>query len=104
MKTTEVMVVRVYLTEGGGELKRLMGYLHDESKVQGVTVFRAITGFGKSGRVHSSTFMDLSLDLPVVVEFFDLPAKAEAIIEKLNETVEPGHIVFWRAQVNNTIE
>lgn len=98
------MVVRVYLTESGGELNKLMAYLHDESKVQGVTVFRAITGFGKSGRVHSSTFMDLSLDLPVVVEFFDLPAKAETIIAKLNETVEPGHIVFWRAHVNDSIE
>ena len=99
MKTTGVTLVRVYMTESNG-LKNLLGYLHDESQVWGVTVFRGITGFGKSGHVHSSALLDLSLDLPVVVEFFDAPDKVKAILEKLNTWIEPGHIVSWSAQVN----
>lgn len=100
MKAVEVTVVRVYINEGSGKLKSLMKYLHDESKVHGVTVFRGITGFGKSGRFHSSTLMDMSLDLPVVIEFFESPDRAEAIIEHLNSELEPGHIVFWNARMN----
>ncbi len=100
MKAERVTVVRVYLTEASGKLKSLLNYLHDESKVHGVTVFRGITGFGKSGRYHSSTLVDMSLDLPVVIEFFESPDRATAIIEYLNTQVEPGHIVYWDAQMN----
>jgi PII-like signaling protein len=100
MKAEEVTVVRVYLTEASGMLKSLLNYLHDESKVHGVTVFRGITGFGKSGRYHSSTLMDMSLDLPVVIEFFESPDRATAIIRHLSDRVEPGHIVYWNARMN----
>ncbi len=104
MTSMRVTVVRVYLTEAGGQLKELMTYLHDESKVHGVTVFRGITGFGKSGRYHSSTLMDMSLDLPVVIEFFESPERAAAIIEHLNTQLEPGHIVFWNARMNGSVD
>jgi PII-like signaling protein len=100
MTSTDVTVVRIYLTEAEGGLKQLLGKLHDEEKVRGVTVFRGISGFGKSGKVHSSSLLDLSMDLPVVVEFFDEPAKVEAILGRLGETIEPGHIVRWSAQIN----
>ena len=100
MNAAEVTVVRVYLTEASGMLKSLLNYLHDESKVHGVTVFRGITGFGQSGRYHSSTLMDMSLDLPLVIEFFESPDRAAVIIEYLNTRVEPGHIVFWNALMN----
>lgn len=99
MKSSPVTMVRVYLTEGNG-LKGLLKYLHDQSKVRGVTVFRGITGFGKSGTVHSSSLLDVSLDLPVVVEFFDVPEKAREILRHLNTLMEPGHIVTWPAEIN----
>jgi PII-like signaling protein len=100
MNGSEVTMVRVYLTEAGGRLKGLLAKLHDEEKVRGVTVFRGISGFGKSGKVHSSTLLDLSMDLPVVVEFFDAPEKVETILQHLATTFEPGHIVSWSARVN----
>ncbi len=99
MNSTSVTMVRVYLTEHKS-CKTLLQYLHDESRVRGVTVFRGITGFGRSGHVHSSTLIDMSLDLPVVVEFFDTPGKVAAILKHVNTLVGPGHIVTWPAQVN----
>lgn len=99
MKTIAVTMARVYLTESQG-LKSLIKYLHDESRVRGVTVFRGISGFGRSGTVHSSTLLDMSLDLPVVVEFFDVPDKAAEVLRHVNTLVEPGHIVTWAAQIN----
>jgi len=100
MKMTEVTLVRVYLTEADKRLEPLLFRLHDQEKVRGVTVFRGISGFGKSGAVHSSSLLDLSLDLPVVVEFFDTPEKVNAILEHLETIIEPGHLVSWNAQVN----
>ena len=95
MNTLDVVFVRIYLTEGEGLMEKLLQRLHDEEKVQGVTVFRGISGFGKSGKVHSSSLLDMSLDLPLVLEFFDVPEKVNDILEHIRKDVEPGHIVSW---------
>jgi uncharacterized protein len=100
MKHSDVTMVRVYLTESEKQLKVLLARLHDEEKVRGVTVFRGISGFGRSGAVHSSTLLDLSLDLPVVIEFFDAPDKVRRILNHLKDLLPPGHVVSWSAQVN----
>ena len=97
MNKLEVTCVRVYLTEEEGRMEALLRCLHDEEKVQGVTVFRGISGFGKSGKMHASSLLDMSLDLPLVIEFFDAPEKVNNILEHLGKQVEPGHIVSWQA-------
>lgn len=104
MKMTEVTMVRIYLSEKGGQLDNLIKRLHDWEKVRGVSVFRAITGYGENGKVHTTSFTALSLDLPLVVEFFDEPGKVEKIIEHLNDTVKPRHIVKWNVWVNKSEE
>lgn len=95
-----VTMVRIYLTEADAQLKPLLKQLHDEEQVKGVTAFRGIAGFGASGQLHSSSLLDLSLDLPVVVEFFDAPEKVEKILQHLSADIKPGHIVHWSADVN----
>jgi len=102
MNETEVTMVRIYLHEAKAHMEELLAYLHDESKVHGVTVFRGITGFGNSGQYHSSKLMDLSLDLPVVIEFYDDSEKVQNIINYLNTIIKPGHIVYWPAKINLT--
>jgi PII-like signaling protein len=100
MNTIEVTFVRIYLTEEKGKKHALIERLHDEEKVRGVTVFRGISGFGKSGHVHSSSLLDMSLDLPVIIEFFDEPGKAALILEHLSTVIEPGHMVSWSARLH----
>ncbi|MDH5181247.1 MAG: DUF190 domain-containing protein [Gammaproteobacteria bacterium] len=100
MNSAEVTMVRIYLTEGEGQLSSLLKRLHDWEKIRGVTVFRGISGYGESGVFHGTNVLDLSMDLPIVVEFFDEPAKVETILEHLNTFINPGHIVTWQANVN----
>ena len=100
MKYGDVTLVRIYLTESEGLLKQLLAKLHDEEKVRGVTVFRGTSGFGRSGKMHSASLLDLSFDLPVVIEFFDEPAKVRRILSHLKTLLAPGHVVSWPAQVN----
>lgn len=100
MNEMDVTMVRIYLHEAESQMKPLLAFLHDESKVRGVTVFRGITGFGASGEYHSSTLIDVSLDLPLVIEFYDEPDKVTSIIQKLDERIKPGHIAWWPAKIN----
>lgn len=95
----KVTMVRVYITEADSLLEPLMGYLHDDAQVKGVTVFRAVTGFGKSGEIHSSSLIDLSFDLPLTIEFFDEPLRISIILEQLKKWVEPGHVICWDAEL-----
>ena len=94
----DVTVVRVYLTEHEGKLPELLATLHDDLKVGGLTVFRAVTGYGDSRRWHSSKFLDLSLNLPIVIEFFDEPARARAALQRLAQFCKPGHVIEWPAR------
>lgn len=100
MKHSKVTMVRIYLTEAEKRMQPVLARLHDEEKVRGVTVFRGIAGFGRSGVMHSSSLLDLSLDLPVVIEFFDEPDKVRRILGHLNDIIPPGHVVTWSATVN----
>lgn len=99
MSKIEARMVRVYLTESDHGLKRLLTCLHDELGVCGVTVMRGILGYGASGVVHSASLVDLSVDLPLVLEFFDVPEKAERAIARIAELVAPGHVVSWSVTV-----
>ena len=100
MKTVDVLMVRIYITESSHLLKTIVTYLRQEAKIRGVTVFRAISGFGESGN-HTSSLVDLSLDLPLTLEFFDDDKnKIEKALEHLNSLVKPEHIVLWEAKAN----
>ena len=92
-------MVRVYLSESDHGLKPLLKCLHEELGVLGATVTRGVAGFGASGVVHSAGLVDLSTDLPLVLEFFDRPDRARVAIERIKDFVEPGHVVSWSVNV-----
>ena len=97
MSPKPVTMVRIYLTEGEHLLDELVRRLHDEEQVCGLTVFRGISGFGRKGHYHGASLVDLSFDLPLVVEFFEEPEQASRIIEHLTDVIESDHIVSWSA-------
>jgi PII-like signaling protein len=74
-------------------LRGRLKLLHDEEKVSGVTVLQGIAGFGPDGKIHTAYLLDLSLDMPLIVEFYGEPARMEAVIQKMNLP----HIVTWPA-------
>ena len=100
MKQSEVTLVRIYCSEAGHQHQKIIDMLHQDHRVAGVTAFRGIAGFGKSGHIHEAGLLDISLDLPVIIEFFDRPDKVADVLPLLNEMVGPGHIVSWSAQAN----
>ena len=95
----KVTVVRVYLSEGEHLQQPLLKRLHDIERVRGVTVFRGISGFGESGRIRGAGLLDLSLDLPVVVEFYDAPEVIERVLAHLQDILPQGHVLRFSAEL-----
>jgi uncharacterized protein len=65
----------------------------------GATVYRAIMGFGASSRIHTDRFLELSLDLPIVVECVETEEKIEAILPEIDAIIGGGLITLERANV-----
>ena len=93
----KVTVARIYVTEGRHIHEKVFQQLHDDHKVMGVTVYRGVTGFGKSGETHASALLDLSFDLPVVVEFFDTAENVKAALDAIGDLIAPGHVLTFPA-------
>ena len=100
MKRIKVIVVRICLTESEHMTQTIIDYLKEEIKIRGITVFRAISGYGKTGN-HPASWVDLSLDLPITIEFFDHENKINSALEHLAHMIKPEHIVFWEAYAND---
>ena len=65
----------------------------------GATVYRAIMGFGPSSHIRTDRFLELSLDLPVVVECVETEERIQAILPELDEMIGGGLITLERARV-----
>jgi len=94
----DITMVRIYLSEGKDHFERLVNWLYEDHRVKGVSVFRAIEGFGHNRQMKTSSLMDLSLELPVVVEFFDSQEVIKEVLEQIQTMVKPDHIVSWPAK------
>jgi PII-like signaling protein len=58
----------------------------------GATVTRGIAGYGANSKIHAASIVDLSADLPLVLEWVD----TEELVERLLPTIEemlPGGLI-----------
>jgi uncharacterized protein len=97
MNLKEVTMARIYTLEGHDQLNQALYILRDEEKITGVTIIRGIEGFGEDREVHTSSLLTLSLELPLIIEFYDEPEKVKKAIQALQSRVDFKHIVSWSA-------
>ncbi|PCI68746.1 MAG: hypothetical protein COB26_07260 [Piscirickettsiaceae bacterium] len=98
MKTKMIRIARVYLTEADHQLNDIMLYLHDRENISGATAYRGVEGYGKSGKMHESSLIDLSFDLPITIEFFDESDTVLVVIEHLKENFNISQSISWLAE------
>jgi hypothetical protein len=65
----------------------------------GATVIKGFMGFGAHSRIHTAKLLELSQDLPIVIEIVDSPEKIEAFVPALETMVGDGLITVERAEV-----
>ncbi|HVJ49898.1 DUF190 domain-containing protein [Desulfitobacterium sp.] len=64
-----------------------------EKEIAGVTINRGIEGYGQDKVVHTARLLELSADLPIVLEIVDTAEKIEEILPELCQMVPKG-LVF----------
>ncbi len=94
----KVKVARIYVTEGKHVHDKVFRILHDEHKVMGVTLFRGISGFGRSGETHAAGLLDISFDLPVVIEFFDTEDNVQQALNSIADLIPAGNVLLFDAE------
>lgn len=97
MSAREITIARIYTLEGHDHLNQILDILRDEEQIFGATIIRGIAGFGATREIHTSSLLNLSLELPLIVEFYDEPEKVAKAIKKLKNRLDLKHIVSWSA-------
>jgi PII-like signaling protein len=65
----------------------------------GATVLRGICGFGANRVYHTQKLLDLSADLPMVIEVVDSQEKINAIMPQIDAMMGGGMITLEKATV-----
>src|SRR5271155_1657284 len=65
-----------------------------EAHLAGATVLRGQMGFGRSSRMHSSKIMELSSDLPLVIEIVDAGQKIDSFLPTLDKMIGGGLVTL----------
>ncbi|NLI91533.1 MAG: DUF190 domain-containing protein [Peptococcaceae bacterium] len=88
--------IRIYIGEAskykGTVLYHTIVLKAKELGLAGVTVFRGIEGFGANSRIKTAKILELSHDLPIVIDIVDSIEYIEKIIPFLDEAVQEGLI------------
>lgn len=98
-------MLRFYVSEKqrhDGEL--LYEWLLEEARRMGIpggSVFRAIAGYGRHGKLHEETFFELGGELPIIVEFVTESAPLEQLMERLRP--EGLKLFYTRFAVNSGV-
>jgi hypothetical protein len=70
-----------------------------EAHLAGATVLRGPMGFGKSSRLHTAKILQLSMDLPLVIEIVDEESKLRDFLPVLDGMMKGGLITLEKVQV-----
>jgi PII-like signaling protein len=70
-----------------------------ELHLAGATVLRGPMGYGASSRIHTAKIIQLSMDLPLVVEIVDTEEKINGFLPVLDEMMNGGLVTLEKARV-----
>lgn len=91
-------LLRIFVGESdqwqGEPLARAIVHRAHELGLAGATVLHGSMGFGAHSRLHTSRLLELSTDLPVVVEIVDSGEKIQLLLPFLDEAVQEGLITL----------
>ena len=70
-----------------------------EMHLGGATVLRGPMGYGKSHRLHTAKILNLSLDLPLVIEIVDSEEKVNSFLPVIDGMIESGLVTMEKVKV-----
>lgn len=99
----ENVLMRIFIGEsdrhGHKPLYEALVELLRKEGFAGATVLRGICGFGAHSVYHTQKLLDLSGDLPLIVEVVDSQERIDAIMPRIDEMMGGGMITLEKATV-----
>ncbi len=99
----EAILLRIHIGEtdkyGKKPLYKKIVEVLRENHIAGATVLRGILGFGKSTVIHSASILDLSEDLPIIIEVIDTEDKIKNVLPKIEDFIKNGLITMEKVRI-----
>lgn len=96
-------LLRIFIGEsdrrGGKPLYEAIVLKAREQQLAGATVLRGLMGYGATSRIHTAKILDLSLDLPIVVEIVDSEEKIKNFLPIIDGMIGGGLVTLEKAAV-----
>jgi len=97
------LLLRIFIGESdkyqGKPLYEAIVHKAKELELAGATVLRGISGFGARSKLHTTKFLRLSSDLPLIIEIVDSEEYINRLLPFLDEAVADGLITLEKVQV-----
>lgn len=101
--TSKAKRLRVYIGEMDRWEKRpLYQAIVEKAKeldMAGATVYRGLMGYGAHSRIHTAQILDLSSDLPMLVEIVDSEEYISKLLPLLDEMMQEGLVTIDDVEV-----
>ncbi len=99
----ENLLLRIFIAEGDRFEHRplyeaLVEMLRKEG-FAGATVLRGVSGFGAHSVYHSQKLLDLSADLPMIIEAVESEEKINAVMPRIDAMMSGGMITMEKVRV-----
>jgi PII-like signaling protein len=96
-------LLRIFIGESdrwhGRPLAEAIVLMLREEGLAGATVVRGIEGFGAASRIHTAHILQLSEDLPIVIEVVDQEERIRGLLPKLDEMVSEGMVCIADVEI-----
>lgn len=101
--TSKAKRLRIYIGETdyykGRALYQVIVEKAKKLDIAGATVFRGLMGYGANSRIHTAKIVDLSCDLPMLVEIIDSEGYIAKLLPFLDEMVQEGLVTIEDIEV-----
>lgn len=101
--TDEGYLLRIFIGESdsreGMPLYEWIVRCAKKQGIAGATVLRGIEGYGGHSQIHTAKILQLSTDLPVVVELIDMLDKIEALMPIIENVIEGGLVTLEKVKI-----
>jgi len=99
----EKVLMRIFIGEsdrhGHRPLYEALVELFRREGLAGATVLRGVSGFGAHSVFHTVKLLQLSTDMPMIIEVVDAQENIDAVLPHVNELMDGGLITLEKVTV-----